>query len=112
MLHAKRIVIGTNSKEAKAKLFEIYKDFNLPIVSVSRRSAEMIKYASNDFLALKISYMNDIANLCELVGANIEDVAKGMSYDPRIGSNFLNASIGYGESCFLKDTKALSYLAK
>ena len=110
-LEAKRIVIGTESKEAEAKLLEIYKPFNLPIVSVNRRSAEMIKYASNDFLALKISYMNDIANLCELVGANIEDVAEGMSYDPRIGAKFLNAGIGYGGSCFPKDTKALKYLA-
>ena len=111
-LEAKRIVIGTESKEAEKMLMEIYEPFKLPIVSVSRRSAEMIKYASNDFLALKISYMNDIANLCELVGANIEDVAKGMSYDPRIGSNFLKAGIGYGGSCFPKDTKALKYLAK
>lgn len=111
-LHAKRIVIGTESKEAERKLMEIYEPFELPIVSVNRRSAEMIKYASNDFLALKISYMNDIANLCELVGANIEDVAKGMSYDPRIGSNFLKAGIGYGGSCFPKDTKALKFLAK
>ena len=111
-LEAKRIVIGTESKEAEKMLMEIYEPFKLPIVSVSRRSAEMIKYASNDFLALKISYMNDIANLCELVGANIEDVAKGMSYDPRIGSNFLRAGIGYGGSCFPKDTKALKYLAK
>ena len=111
-LQAKRIVIGTNSKRAEDFLKKIYEPFNLPIVSVSRRSAEMIKYASNDFLALKISYMNDIANLCELVGANIEDVAKGMSYDPRIGSSFLHAGIGYGGSCFPKDTKALSYLAK
>ena len=111
-LQAKRIIIGTESKEAERMLMEIYEPFNLPIVSVSRRSAEMIKYASNDFLALKISYMNDIANLCELVGANIEDVAKGMSYDPRIGSNFLKAGIGYGGSCFPKDTKALKYLAK
>ena len=111
-LEAKRIVIGTESKEAEAKLREIYEPFGLPIVSVNRRSAEMIKYASNDFLALKISYMNDIANLCELVGANIQDVALGMSYDPRIGSNFLNAGIGYGGSCFPKDTKALKYLAK
>ena len=110
-LQAKRIVIGTESKEAEKLLMEIYKPFNLPIVSVNRRSAEMIKYASNDFLALKISYMNDIANLCELVGADIQDVAKGMSYDPRIGSNFLNAGIGYGGSCFPKDTKALKYLA-
>ena len=111
-LQAKRIVIGTNSKKAEDLLRKIYEPFELPIVSVSRRSAEMIKYASNDFLALKISYMNDIANLCELVGANIEDVAKGMSYDPRIGSSFLHAGIGYGGSCFPKDTKALSYLAK
>ena len=111
-LQAKRIVIGTNSKRAEDFLKKIYEPFELPIVSVSRRSAEMIKYASNDFLALKISYMNDIANLCELVGANIEDVAKGMSYDPRIGSSFLHAGIGYGGSCFPKDTKALSYLAK
>lgn len=110
-LHAKRIVIGTESKEAEDLLKKIYEPFELPIVSVSRRSAEMIKYASNDFLALKISYMNDIANLCELVGADIEDVAKGMSYDDRIGANFLHAGIGYGGSCFPKDTKALRYLA-
>lgn len=75
-LEAKRIIIGVESKLAEEKLREVYKDFDSPIVVVSRRSAEMIKYASNDFLALKISYMNDIANLCELVGANIEDVAK------------------------------------
>ncbi len=111
-LEAKRIIIGTESKEAEKMLMDIYEPFHLPIVSVSRRSAEMIKYASNDFLALKISYMNDIANLCELVGANIEDVAEGMSYDPRIGANFLKAGIGYGGSCFPKDTKALKYIAK
>lgn len=110
-LHAARIIIGTESKEAEALLMKIYEPFHLPIVSVNRRSAEMIKYASNDFLALKISYMNDIANLCELVGANIEDVAKGMSYDARIGANFLKAGIGFGGSCFPKDTKALKYLA-
>ena len=90
----------------------MYQNFNLPVVSVSRRSAEMIKYASNDFLALKISYINDIANLCELVGADIEDVTRGMSYDRRIGDRFLNAGIGYGGSCFPKDTKALKYLAE
>ena len=110
-LHAARFIIGTESKDAEAKLTEIYKPFGIPIVSVNRRSAEMIKYACNDFLALKISYMNDIANLCELVGADIQDVAKGMSYDARIGANFLNAGIGYGGSCFPKDTKALKYLA-
>lgn len=111
-LQAARIIIGTESKWAEQMLMEIYKPFNLPIVSVNRRSAEMIKYAANDFLALKISYMNDIANLCELVGADIQDVAKGMSFDERIGSKFLNAGIGYGGSCFPKDTKALEYLAK
>lgn len=111
-LHAARIIIGTESKCAEDMLKKIYEPFNLPIVSVNRRSAEMIKYASNDFLALKISYMNDIANLCELVGADIQDVAKGMSYDERIGAKFLNAGIGYGGSCFPKDTKALEYLAR
>ncbi|MDR7204818.1 UDP-glucose dehydrogenase family protein [Priestia megaterium] len=111
-LHAERVIIGTESRWAEKLLQEIYKPFNLPIVSVNRRSAEMIKYASNDFLALKISYMNDIANLCELVGADIQDVAKGMSFDERIGSKFLNAGIGFGGSCFPKDTKALDYLAK
>lgn len=109
---AKRIIIGTNSQKAEKFLKKIYEPFNLPIVSVSRRSAEMIKYACNNFLALKISYMNDIANLCELVGADINEVATGMSYDNRIGADFLRAGIGYGGSCFPKDTKALMYLAK
>lgn len=111
-MQAARIIIGTESQWAEAMLMKIYEPFQLPVVSVSRRSAEMIKYASNDFLALKISYMNDIANLCELVGANVQDVAKGMSYDERIGNKFLNAGIGYGGSCFPKDTKALEYLAR
>ncbi|QNK58178.1 UDP-glucose/GDP-mannose dehydrogenase family protein [Paenibacillus sp. PAMC21692] len=111
-LHAERIIIGTESEWAQELLTRIYEPFGLPIVSVNRRSAEMIKYAANDFLALKISYMNDIANLCELVGADIQDVAKGMGFDPRIGSKFLNAGIGFGGSCFPKDTKALDYLAR
>lgn len=111
-LQAARIVIGTESKWAEERLMKIYEPFHLPIVSVSRRSAEMIKYSSNVFLALKISYMNDIANLCELVGADIQDVARGMSFDERIGRKFLNAGIGYGGSCFPKDTKALNYIAK
>lgn len=111
-MEAARIIIGTESKWAEEMLMKIYEPFQLPIVSMSRRSAEMIKYAANDFLALKISYMNDIANLCELVGANVDDVARGMSYDDRIGSRFLNAGIGFGGSCFPKDTKALDYLAR
>jgi len=111
-LKAARIIIGTESKWAEEMLMKIYEPFRLPVVSVSRRSAEMIKYSSNDFLALKISYMNDIANLCELVGADIQDVARGMGLDERIGSRFLNAGVGYGGSCFPKDTKALEYLAR
>ena len=111
-LEAPRIVIGTESKWAEEMLMKIYEPFGLPIVSVDRRSAEMIKYASNDFLALKISYINEIANLCERVGADIDDVALGMSFDERIGSKYLDAGIGYGGSCFPKDTKALEYLAK
>lgn len=111
-LHAARIIIGTQSERAERMLKEIYEPFGLPVVSVKRRSAEMIKYACNDFLALKISYMNDIANLCELVGADIQDVAEGMKYDARIGARFLGAGVGYGGSCFPKDTKALKYLAR
>lgn len=110
-LEAARIIIGTESEWAENILREIYTPFNRPIVAMNRRSAEMTKYACNDFLALKISYMNDIANLCELLGADITDVAEGMKYDNRIGSNFLNAGIGYGGSCFPKDTKALRYQA-
>ena len=111
-LKASRIVIGTEDEEAREIMEKLYEPFELPMLFTNRRSAEMIKYASNDFLALKISYINDIVNLCELVGANIKDVTKGMSYDSRIGDKFLNAGIGYGGSCFPKDTKALYYLAK
>ncbi|MCC3862731.1 UDP-glucose/GDP-mannose dehydrogenase family protein [Terrisporobacter petrolearius] len=110
-LHASRIVIGVESRKAEEKLRYVYERFNQPIVVTNRRSAEMIKYASNDFLALKISFMNEMANVCEIVGADIEDVAKGMSYDSRIGNKFLNAGLGYGGSCFPKDTKALHWLA-
>ena len=110
-LHASRIVIGVENPEAAQVLQEVYKDFEAEKLVTNRRSAEMIKYASNDFLALKISYVNEIANLCEIVGADIEDVTKGMGFDARIGNRFLNAGIGYGGSCFPKDTKALSWLA-
>ena len=110
-LHASRIVIGAESDYAKKVLEKVYENFEAPKVITNRRSAEMIKYASNDFLALKISYVNEIANLCEIVGADIEDVTKGMGLDARIGDKFLNSGIGYGGSCFPKDTKALSWLA-
>ena len=109
-LHANRIVIGVNSKKAETVMKKVYDSFDIPYVITDRRSAEMIKYASNDFLALKISYINEIANLCEIIGANIDDVTKGMGLDPRIGNKFLNAGIGYGGSCFPKDTKALNWL--
>lgn len=116
-LYASRIVIGAESLRASEIAKEIYKPltvnpYNVPLLLMSRRSAEMVKYASNDFLALKISYINEISNLCEALDANIEDVAKGMSFDSRIGSKFLNAGIGYGGSCFPKDTKALHFLSK
>ena len=110
-LYASRIVIGVESKFAENKLRQVYEKFNQPLVVTNRRSAEMIKYASNDFLALKISFINEIANFCEIVGADIEDVTKGMSYDPRIGDKFLKAGLGYGGSCFPKDTKALHWLS-
>ncbi len=116
-LNASRIIIGANEKYAKDIMLKIYKPFtknpyNVPIITMDRKSAEMVKYASNDFLALKISYINEISNFCELVGANIEDVTLGMSYDDRIGKKFLNSGIGYGGSCFPKDTKALHWLSK
>mgnify|MGYP001623069538 FL=1 len=110
-LHASRIVIGANEEMPAEVLQRVYEDFDAPKLVVGRRSAEMIKYASNDFLALKISYVNEIANLCETVGADVEEVTKGMGYDSRIGNKFLKAGIGYGGSCFPKDTKALSWLA-
>ena len=110
-MEASRIVIGVESNNAEIILRDIYERFNRPIVCTNRRSGEMIKYASNDFLALKISFINEMANVCEIVGADIEAVAKGMSYDKRIGDKFLNAGLGYGGSCFPKDTKALHWLA-
>lgn len=110
-LYPSRIVLGVDDEYAENTLKEIYKNFNVPILITDRTSAEMIKYASNDFLALKISYINEISNLCEIVGANVDDVARGMGYDNRIGNKFLNAGIGYGGSCFPKDTKALHWLA-
>ena len=110
-LQAERIVIGTENKHSEELLSKAYKSFGIPILKMNRRSAEMVKYASNDFLALKISYINEIANLCETLGANIEDVTLGMGMDSRIGNKFLRAGIGYGGSCFPKDTKALHWLS-
>lgn len=111
-LEGHRIVLGVESERAEIRLSTVYREFQQPFVLTDLASAEMVKYAANDFLALKISYVNDIANLCERVGANIEDVSKGMGYDPRIGDKFLQAGVGYGGSCFPKDTKALHLLAE
>ncbi|MBC1287407.1 UDP-glucose/GDP-mannose dehydrogenase family protein [Listeria booriae] len=111
-LCAERIVIGTEGGYAEKILKTMYEPFGQPILAMNRRSAEMVKYASNDFLALKISFVNDIANLCEVVGADIEEVTRGMGTDSRIGSQFLSPGIGYGGSCFPKDTKALHWLAE
>ncbi len=116
-MYGSRLVIGTEPKIAMDIIKEVYKGvteepYNTPIIFMDRRSAEMVKYASNDFLALKIAYVNEIANLCEELGANIDNVTRGMGYDTRIGNKFLNAGIGYGGSCFPKDTKALHWLSQ
>lgn len=115
-LYASRIVVGTENEYAANVMRKLYEPltkepYNVPYLHTLRKSAEMIKYASNDFLALKISYINEIANLCKKLGANIEEVSKGMGLDPRIGKSFLKAGIGYGGSCFPKDTKALHWLS-
>ncbi|AXI10238.1 UDP-glucose 6-dehydrogenase [Oceanobacillus zhaokaii] len=109
--NADRIVIGANSGYAASIIEKINEPFGVPIYHTDIRSAELIKYASNAFLATKISFINEIAAICERVGANVEDVSKGMGMDQRIGESFLNAGIGYGGSCFPKDTKALIQIA-
>lgn len=106
-----RIVIGTEDNLTAEILENMYKPLNLPIFKTDISSSEMIKYASNAFLATKISFINEISNICEKLGANVEDVANGMGYDKRIGRHFLNAGIGYGGSCFPKDTHALVQIA-
>ncbi|MFC0213511.1 UDP-glucose dehydrogenase family protein [Paenibacillus chartarius] len=109
--HPDRIVIGTDSETVKEKLTELHSKLANNILITDVRSAEMIKYASNAFLATKISFINEIANICEKVGADVTLVARGMGYDRRIGSAFLSAGIGYGGSCFPKDTDALIQIA-
>ncbi|MFB0920690.1 MAG: UDP-glucose/GDP-mannose dehydrogenase family protein [Oscillospiraceae bacterium] len=112
MLHGSRIVIGVENEYCENVLRQVYSGFDAPLIVTDRRSAEMIKYASNNFLALKISFINEIANLCEMVDADVDTVAFGMGLDSRIGDKFLRSGIGYGGSCFPKDTKALHWLAK
>lgn len=109
-----RIVVGANTEKAKAVIKELYKSFDgkTNMLFVKRRSSETIKYASNAFLAIKIHYINEMANFCEKTGADIIEVAKGMGLDTRIGNRFLNPGPGYGGSCFPKDTMAMAYMAR
>jgi len=105
-----RIVIGTDDERAKSVMREVYRPLYLnesPILFTGRRTSELIKYAANAFLATKITFINEIADLCEAVGANVQDVSRGIGLDNRIGSKFLHAGPGYGGSCFPKDTLAL-----
>lgn len=108
-----RIIVGANTERARNVLRELYAPFadKSQILFVNRRSSETIKYASNAFLAIKIHYINEMANFCEATGADINEVARGMGLDTRIGNRFLNAGPGYGGSCFPKDTSAMAYMA-
>lgn len=103
-----RIVIGVNRRGAELKLLELYGNYGCPILVTNRNSAEMIKYASNSFLAVKISFINAISRICESCGADVAEVAKGMGLDKRIGNQFLNAGLGWGGSCFPKDVQGLN----
>jgi len=107
-----RTVIGSLDKDAANKVAHLHLPLRAPIVITDLRTAEMIKYASNAFLATKISFMNELADLCELVGADVIEVAAGMGYDKRIGHAMLNAGLGWGGSCFPKDVQALAFMAK
>src|SRR5437764_1867118 len=106
-LRPDRIVIGAPTQQVAMTLLELYAPLERPMIITDVPSAEMIKYASNAFLATKISFINAVANICELAGADVTQVMKGMGLDPRIGSNFLAAGLGYGGSCFPKDTDSL-----
>ncbi len=101
-----RVVIGVHSPRPVATMRDVYTPFNAPIIVTDINSAELIKHASNSFLALKISYINAVANICEATGANVQEVAAGMGMDERIGRRFLNAGLGFGGSCFPKDLSA------
>ncbi len=106
-----RTVLGSLDPEAAEKVAQLHLPLRAPIMLTDLRTAEMIKYASNAFLATKISFINEIANICEELGADVKEVAVGMGYDKRIGQFFLDAGLGYGGSCFPKDVKALAYMA-
>jgi UDPglucose 6-dehydrogenase len=111
-LRPDRIVIGTDSARATEQLLTLYQSFQCPRIITTPRTAELIKYASNAFLATKISYMNELARLCDEFKVNVNEVAKGMGLDPRIGPSFLQAGLGYGGSCFPKDISELVMTAR
>jgi UDPglucose 6-dehydrogenase len=111
-MHPDRIVLGVESKRAERMLVELYKPLQAPIIVTDIKSAEIIKHASNSFLATKISFINALANICDKVGADVVKVAEGMGSDTRIGTQFLNAGCGYGGFCFPKDVEAFIRIAK
>jgi len=111
-MHPDRIVIGVESKKARDLLVELYRPLNAPVVITDIKSAEIIKHASNSFLATKISFINAISNICERAGADVEKVAEGMGLDRRIGKGFLNAGAGFGGFCFPKDLSAFIMIAQ
>ncbi len=111
-LNPDRTVLGSEDMEAAERVAQLHLPLRAPIVVTDLRTAEMIKYASNAFLATRISFINEIANICEALGADVKEVARGMGYDKRIGHHFLEAGVGYGGSCFPKDVKALAYMAQ
>jgi UDPglucose 6-dehydrogenase len=111
-LNPDRVVIGVESKRARDILLELYKPLGAPILVTDIKSAEIIKHASNSFLATKISFINVISQICEKVGADVMKVAEGMGYDKRIGRQFLNAGLGYGGACFPKDVDAFIKIAE
>jgi UDPglucose 6-dehydrogenase len=111
-MYPDRTVLGSTDRDAANRVAQLHLPLRSPIVITDLRTAEMIKYASNAFLATRISFINEIANICEALGADVKEVAQGMGYDKRIGHHFLEAGMGYGGSCFPKDVKALAYMAQ
>jgi UDPglucose 6-dehydrogenase len=107
-----RVVLGSTKRAAAEKVAELYAPLSAPVIITDLRTAEMIKYASNAILATRISFINEIAQMCDALGANVKVVAEGMGYDKRIGPQFLSAGVGYGGSCFPKDVKALAHMAE
>jgi UDPglucose 6-dehydrogenase len=110
--HPDRVVVGGDSLEAIEKVASLFAPLNAPLIKTSVRNAQMIKYASNVFLATRISFINEIAHICEHVGADVVEVARGMGYDQRIGHSYLEAGIGFGGPCLIKDLKALIKMAE